>query len=233
MSEKFGDLHRFSDFVLICLGSGKKQSKSLENQSKSLENVIFLMDFFKDLDRTQRERFWITHVIHAGGSGGCIKLFVNRLLSVRLLPQVGGIGLLTYWPEDEIPEYFDAKSEAGNWKIPRQTQNGRRAWTVPYSDLAAIIEFLELQPEPDESRPMIDQKHPWHIPGTIRSVILSEFKESGSWCLGAAGKKRHKVKDERIEFDHILPFSKGGSNSLHNVQILCESCNRAKSATAS
>ncbi len=35
---------------------------------------------------------------------------------------------------------------------------------------------------------------------------------------------------EKLEFDHIIPISEGGSNTARNIQLLCEKHNRAKGA---
>jgi HNH endonuclease len=36
---------------------------------------------------------------------------------------------------------------------------------------------------------------------------------------------------ERLEFDHIIPVGKGGSNTARNIELRCEACNRRKSAS--
>ncbi len=34
---------------------------------------------------------------------------------------------------------------------------------------------------------------------------------------------------ENLEFDHIMPYSCGGSSDVSNIQLLCLKCNRSKS----
>ncbi len=36
------------------------------------------------------------------------------------------------------------------------------------------------------------------------------------------------LKDDEIEFDHIIPISKGGSSEEHNIRLTCFTCNRDK-----
>ena len=35
---------------------------------------------------------------------------------------------------------------------------------------------------------------------------------------------------EKLEFDHIVPVSRGGSDTARNIELLCEACNRKKGA---
>lgn len=55
-----------------------------------------------------------------------------------------------------------------------------------------------------------------------REVLDRVWNRDGGKCVKCGSQ-------DKIEFDHIIPFSKGGSNTYRNIQILCEQCNRQKS----
>lgn len=64
--------------------------------------------------------------------------------------------------------------------------------------------------------------------GTISNRYISQQVKDLVWNRDN-GKCRECGSNERLEFDHIIPFSKGGSNTYRNIQLLCEPCNRTKS----
>ena len=65
-------------------------------------------------------------------------------------------------------------------------------------------------------------------PNTTRERISSAVKRE-VWRRDQ-GKCVECGINENLEFDHIIPVSRGGANTVRNLQLLCESCNRSKSA---
>lgn len=64
-------------------------------------------------------------------------------------------------------------------------------------------------------------------PRGTRDAIASEIRRE-IWrrdqgrCVKCGSRKN-------LEYDHIIPVSKGGSNTVRNIELLCEACNRSKS----
>ena len=60
----------------------------------------------------------------------------------------------------------------------------------------------------------------------LRQTILSEvrrevWRRDGGKCVKCGSRLN-------LEYDHIIPVTKGGSNTARNIELLCEACNRAK-----
>ncbi|HFL2038796.1 TPA: HNH endonuclease [Stenotrophomonas maltophilia] len=54
-----------------------------------------------------------------------------------------------------------------------------------------------------------------------RAVQREVWQRDGGRCVECGTK-------EKLCFDHIVPFSRGGSNTVRNLQLLCEPCNLSK-----
>jgi hypothetical protein len=65
----------------------------------------------------------------------------------------------------------------------------------------------------------LDDASSRHIPREVRQRVWQRYGGRCAEC-GAA---------QYLEFDHVVPVAKGGSNSDANVQLLCRNCNLKKS----
>ena len=58
-------------------------------------------------------------------------------------------------------------------------------------------------------------------PRLPESVRIEVWRRDGGKCAKCGSR-------ENLEYDHIVPVSKGGSNTTRNIELLCETCNRSK-----
>ncbi|MCK9294140.1 MAG: HNH endonuclease [Desulfobulbaceae bacterium] len=57
-----------------------------------------------------------------------------------------------------------------------------------------------------------------HVPQKVKKIVMTR---DGRRCVKCGAR-------EYLEYDHKIPFSKGGSNQKDNIQILCRKCNLKK-----
>lgn len=57
------------------------------------------------------------------------------------------------------------------------------------------------------------------VPESIRTEV---WRRDGGQCVECGSK-------ENLQFDHVIPVSKGGATTTLNLQLLCQPCNGAKS----
>lgn len=60
----------------------------------------------------------------------------------------------------------------------------------------------------------------------VGDYTREEYESLGKQCL-CCGRS-----DTPMTVDHVIPLSKGGTNFIHNIQPLCEHCNKSKGARA-
>jgi hypothetical protein len=229
LNKKFGTIHYCANFL------DKILSKSTRSPAYSLQALGTAINLLKGLDALQEQNPLVTlsfatdslRVYYRGQLQFHIQARKHR--TIIWIPGVFQIQAPSRFQSYNLsraiknqPGIFKAEGEDFSWVFSEQSVE----WLIDY-----LWSHWEFSSDAETDIPV---SHSRHIPGEVRQAVLTEFLASGKWCPGVAGvAKRHKVVESmRIEFDHILPHSVGGSNSYRNVQILCADCNQLKMATA-
>jgi hypothetical protein len=82
-------------------------------------------------------------------------------------------------------------------------------WTAAVADVAAMISQRRLVTGGRDTRSV-----PHHVKNEV-------WRRDGGRCVQCGA-------SEHLEYDHIIPYSKGGATSVNNLQVLCRRCNVAK-----
>ena len=89
---------------------------------------------------------------------------------------------------------------------------------------AILVDYLDLMMPAGQKISVADL----YIKDKIVSEELRNLAVTEN-LLFATASQLNRSAVESVEFDHIIPHSKGGANTKRNIQLLCESCNRKKS----
>ena len=113
-------------------------------------------------------------------------------------------------------------------------------WEIKYCPYGPLVEDFSLRREPDErscrifghdcpvfhtAEPLTETKELRNISRKIPRVTQFRVLKRENQICSVCG---NSVKDGDIEFDHIIPWVKGGSSDEYNVRLLCKDCNRKK-----
>jgi len=113
-------------------------------------------------------------------------------------------------------------------------------WEIKYCPYGPLVETFPLKNNRDErscrifghdcpvfyvAEPLTETKELRNISRSIPRVIQFRVLKRENQICSVCGKS---VRDQDVEFDHIIPWSKGGSSDEHNVTLLCKTCNRKK-----
>ncbi len=98
-----------------------------------------------------------------------------------------------------------------------QFSEEEREFLVHKQYLKETKQFENLKTSLDASSKPV--RHRSQIPSKVKIFV---WQRDCGQCVDCGSK-------ENLEYDHIIPFAKGGSNTERNLQLLCGNCNRLKS----
>lgn len=130
------------------------------------------------------------------------------------------------WQERKATERETYRETAMAVRKKYMREFGRKYYRANKTRIAALNrEWLRAHPE---HRAVVNSKQRARKAGARGSFTRNEWlhlKALYNHSCPCCGRAQPEI---RLEVDHIIPLSKGGSNHISNIQPLCPNCNRAK-----
>jgi hypothetical protein len=135
-------------------------------------------------------------------------------------------------PKTEIPRkltaYSGTQTETEYWVCENQVFRVLGAHLVPGEELLLQLQHAALKEQKKHDRIRRElqafhnskrvKTHRERIPHHVRRYV---WRRDEGKCVQCHSR-------EKLEYDHIIPVSKGGGNTDRNIQLLCQNCNRQK-----
>jgi hypothetical protein len=86
--------------------------------------------------------------------------------------------------------------------------------------ISIALFFILIAKHYSDNEITINKNRSRQIPSSVKKNV---WERDGGKCVICGS-------NEDLEYDHIIPFSKGGSNGTNNIQLLCMKCNRRKAS---
>ena len=226
---KYGSIYRTCDFI--------ERLISRRPNEANLRHAFDVMCLIKKLEEHQQNNQNITLNIHA--RDGIWVSYKGSYLCL-IIPAQKGLRLFLGTPftsEAKKLAKIAGTNEPTGYFSPRHVNKKQhyKQWQLKYGGYKILENYVGSLSSKISRSDAIRGRHPRNFPGDVRRIALEIFEDEGRWCPGVKGKtKRHKLtKVDQIEFDHVLPYAKGGPSSALNIQVLCVTCNRKKRNSAS
>lgn len=156
----------------------------------------------------------------------CISLIDNQPMKV-IDP---GFTYLAHWlssrhRKDFAIDTLDAKDNT-IWLFKGLRYEVKRVYSDEEARLLILEDFDKERQKFERLKTKFDEV-PTHEttyarPRIPEKVRIEVWRRDGGKCARCGSR-------EKLEYDHIVPISRGGSNTARNIELLCETCNRSKS----